>query len=195
MTTTENLLDTVKANSDQLNACDIPKPITVTIESVDRGSSKEQPVKVRVSGGYQPWYPCKTVRRILIGAWGENGREWVGKSLTLYCDESVKYGGVAVGGIRVSHMSDIASDMTFSVNLTRGKKGQVMVKRLKIDAPAKLAGYPADQFTTNLPAWRSAIAAGKLTAEQVISKAEQKGLLSDEQKAAIREPITEEAAE
>lgn len=190
MSDVDNLMDTVKANSDQLNACDIPKPITVTIEDVSRGPSKEQPVSIRISGGYQKWFPCKTVRRILIGAWGENGKGWVGKTLTLYCDDSVKYGGVAVGGIRISHMSDLSSDMTFSVNLTRGKKGQVTVRRLLVEQKQP---YPSEQFTANLSAWRAAIAGGKLTAEQVISKAEQKGLLSDEQKAAICAPVNEEA--
>lgn len=87
-------------------------------------------------------------------------------------------------------MSDLSSDMTFSVNLTRGKKGQVTVRRLVVEQKQP---YPVDQFTANLSAWRAAIAGGKLTAEQVISKAEQKGLLSDEQKAAICAPVNEEA--
>lgn len=179
MSSVENLLDTVKANSDQLNAVDIPTPITVKILGVSRGKSKEQPVRVDLDGGYQPWYPCKTVRRILITAWGENGSAWEGKSVRLYNDPSVKYGGVEIGGIRVSHLSDIESDFSLGVNLTRGKKGQVVVK--KLDIPS----YPDDEFDKNLPAWNKVIEDGKMTAEQVIARAEQKGKLTDAQKALI----------
>lgn len=186
MSEVENLLDTVKANSAQLNACDIPQPITVTIQDVRRGPSKEQPVAVHIDGGYQPFMPCKTVRRVLIGAWGANGKDWIGKTLVLFCDESVKFGGVAVGGIRVSHMSHIANDMSFGVNTTRGKKGQITVRKLEVKY------YPADKFAENLTPWRTAIAAGKITADQAISKAEQNGKLTDEQKAAIRAQANEE---
>lgn len=192
MSGVENLLDTIKANSDQLNAAELAKPITVKVLEVKRGASKEQPVSIKIDGGYQEFRPCKTTRRILIGAWGERGSDWVGKSMTLYCDESVKYGGVAVGGIRISHMSDIDSDLTFSVNLTRGKKGQVTVKKLVIATPKE---YPADQFAKNLPAWKKAIADGKISGEQVIARAEQVGRLSDEQKAAIIAPVETQQAE
>lgn len=176
MSEVDNLLDTVKANSNQLNACDLPQPITVSIVDVRRGPSKEQPVAIHIDGGYQPFMPCKTVRRILIGAWGDNGSEWAGKSMTLYCDNSVKFGGVAVGGIRVSHLSHINGEMVFSVNLTRGKKGQITVKRLEVKS------YPDDKFASNLPAWRKAIADCKMTAEQIISRASQSGALTEEQK-------------
>lgn len=189
MSEVENLLDTVKANSNQLNSVDLPQPITVTIQDVRRGPSKEQPVAVHIDGGYQPFLPCKTVRRVLISAYSENGKNWIGKSLTLYCDDSVKFGGVAVGGIRISHMSDIPNDMTFSVNLTRGKKGQITVRKLEV----KL--YDPAAFEKNLPAWRAAISSGKLTADQLISKAEQNGKLTDEQRAAIKAPIIEETPE
>lgn len=180
MSDTENLLDTIKANSDQLNACDIPQPITVTIQAVSRGKSKEQPVRVDLDGGYQPWYPCKTVRRILIAAWGENGSSWVGKSAVLYCDESVKYGGVSIGGIRVSHLSDISGDLILGVNLTRGKKGQVTVKRLEVKY------YPDAEFKEKLPAMLKAMQDGKMTREQVIARCEKTGKLTDAQKEQIK---------
>jgi hypothetical protein len=53
------------------------------------------------------------------------------------------------------------------------------------DAAAK-PFYAADDFEKNLPAWRKAIAAGKKTADDVITTVESKGRLTDEQKAAIR---------
>ncbi len=48
--------------------------------------------------------------------------------------------------------------------------------------------YPVDQFEKNLPSWRAAIAAGKKDAEAIIAMVSSKGVLSEEQKQAIREP-------
>jgi hypothetical protein len=62
---------------------------------------------------------------------------------------------------------------------------------MKLAAP--LIDYPEDQFAANIEPWLSAIKAGKITAEQVISKAEQKGKLTDAQKEQIRNP--QEAAQ
>ena len=59
--------------------------------------------------------------------------------------------------------------------------------------PAELPTYSAEQFAKNLPAWRSAIAAGKATADAVIAKASTKGTLTPEQMAAIRAPIEQPA--
>ncbi len=104
--TIENLSDTVKTKSDQLNADDlIAGPVDVLITGIRRGSA-DQPIIIDIAG-HMPFKPCKTVRRILIKGWGDNGHEWVGKSMKLYNDPSVKWAGVAIGGIRVSHMSDI----------------------------------------------------------------------------------------
>ena len=55
--------------------------------------------------------------------------------------------------------------------------------------PAELPTYSAEQFAKNLPAWRSAIAAGKATADAVIAKASTKGTLTQEQIDAIRAPL------
>lgn len=59
--------------------------------------------------------------------------------------------------------------------------------------PAELPTYSAEQFAKNLPAWRSAIAAGKATADAVIAKASTKGTMTAEQEAAIRAPIEQPA--
>ena len=53
-------------------------------------------------------------------------------------------------------------------------------------APAALPDYSQDAFDKNLSAWSAAIHGGKLTAEEVITRASTKGVLSDAQKAAIR---------
>jgi len=126
-----DLSDTVKPKSDQLNADDlIVGPITATISGVSVGST-EQPVKISLSDGLMPYYPCKSMRRVLITAWGADGHEWVGKSLTLYRDPSVRFGGVALGGIRISHLSGIESKMVIVLTTTRSKRAPYEVLPLR----------------------------------------------------------------
>ena len=55
---------------------------------------------------------------------------WAGKSMTIFCDPEVKFGGVKVGGIRISHMTDIESDMAVCLNTTKGKKGEFKIRKL-----------------------------------------------------------------
>jgi hypothetical protein len=182
-----SLRDTIVPKSDQLNSDTLlAGPITVTITDVRRGTA-DQPIDIHITDGHQPWKPCKSMRRALISAWGDNGKEWIGKSMTLYCDPSVKFGGVAVGGIRVSHMSHLQSDLSLSLTSTRGKRTPHMIKKLEV------VYYDAAKFDANLPAWIAAIAAGKATAEAIIGKVEQSGKLTDAQKEQIRNP--QEAAQ
>ena len=122
---------TLAAKSDQLNADDLMGgPVTVTITDVSVVAA-EQPVIIKITDGYQPWKPCKTMRRLMAEAWGANAAAWIGRRLTLYRDPAVTFGDGAVGGIRISHMSHIKSG--FTVNLTArrgGKKGAWHVAKL-----------------------------------------------------------------
>lgn len=121
----------IEAKSDRLNADDLlGGSITIQIEDVCAGSA-DNPVAVFYVGCKgKPWYPCKTMRRAMVAAWSDDGKSWVGKSCTLYRDADVIYGGVKVGGIRVSHFSDIDADMVLSLSEKRGKKAQYRFKRL-----------------------------------------------------------------
>lgn len=176
--TNNNLRDTIVPKSDQLNADDlIAGSITVKITSVKRGDS-EQPISIALDG-QRPYKPCKSMRRVLISAWGDDGALWVGRTMTLYNDPEVKFGGVKVGGIRISHLSDIPNDLSMSLTATRGKRAEYRVQKLTH------AAYPVADFDKNLGAWGKVIADGKMTAEQVISKAEQRGKLSKQQKQTI----------
>ncbi len=180
---TDSLKDTIVPNSDQLNADDlIGGPVTVTITSVRRGQSAEQPVVVGLSG-YRPYLPCKSMRRVLILAWGDKGKDWVGRSMTLYRDETVRFGGVAVGGIRISHLSDIGTRLTMMLTTSRSKRVPYTVDPLATMAMPGI--YPEGEFERNLPAWRKAISEGKITPEQLAEKAAARGMLSDEQIARI----------
>jgi hypothetical protein len=179
----ETLRDTIVPKSDQLNADDLlTGPMTVTITEVRRGD-KDQPVAIGIVG-HQPYKPCKSMRRVLISAWGDDGRAWAGRKMTLYCDPNVMFGGVKVGGIRISHLSHIDNDMQMSLTATRGKKAPYLVKVLSV------AMYPAEQFETNFPKWEKAIKENRITADQTIARAEQTGRLTDQQKQRLRDCST-----
>jgi hypothetical protein len=108
----DDVSDTIVPKSDQLNSEQlISGPMTFTITNVSRGSGAEQPISLFYSADpSRPFKPCKTMRKLLVDLWGKNAAKWIGKSMTVYRDAEVLWAGEAVGGIRISHMSDIASD-------------------------------------------------------------------------------------
>ncbi|MCJ2025519.1 hypothetical protein MKK52_14985, partial [Methylobacterium sp. J-067] len=50
--------------------------------------------------------------------------------MTLYRDNGVQFGGVAVGGIRISHMSGISSAMTIALTAAKARRVPYTVKPL-----------------------------------------------------------------
>ena len=141
-----DLTPTIKPKSDQLNADDLlTGPMNVTITNIKSGPT-DQPVHIHIEG-QQPYKPCKTMRRVLITAWGSDGKAWIGKSMTLYCDPTVKFGGIALGGIRISHLSHIDQTLNMMLTATRGRKTQVVVKPLIINLRqvASECGYTEEE--------------------------------------------------
>ncbi len=137
-----DLSKTIEAKSDQLNADDLmagPRTIEITKVSANQSSS-EQPIAIGYKGDNgRTFYPCKTVRRLLVSVWGANGNEYVGRSVTLYRDPTVKWGGMEVGGIRISHMSHIDKPVTIALTATRGNKKPTTVQPLVVrDEPKQL---------------------------------------------------------
>lgn len=134
----------VEAKSDQLNADDlIGGPRTITVRKVT-GNDGDQPVSIFYDGdNNKPFKPCKTIRRVLLGIWGRNAADYVGRSMTIYRDDSVTFGGLATGGIRISHMSHIDKETTVVVMKTKGKKAGVKVAPLVMQAAANAAPTPA----------------------------------------------------
>lgn len=137
-----DMTESIAPKSDQLNAEDLlTGPRTFTIAEVKRGSA-EQPIDVHlVEFPGRPFRPSKTVRRIMVGAWGPDASTYVGRRMTLYRDPAVRFGGQDVGGIRVSHMSHIDKPLTLALTVTRGKRAPYVVKPLADQpAPATEAG-------------------------------------------------------
>jgi len=132
--------ETTAPKSDQQNAEDyIGGPRTVTVESVSKGST-EQPVEVHlVEFPGRPFKPSKTVRRILVAAWGKDSTPWAGRRMTLYCDPTIKFGGQEVGGIRVSHLSGIDRRLTLNLTVAKGKRAPHVIEPLPDIAPEPTA--------------------------------------------------------
>lgn len=129
-----NLRATIIPKSDQLNADQlVGEPMTVTVTDVRVTSSDDQPVVIHYEGeNGRPYKPCKTMRKVLIFAWGEDGRQWIGRSMRLYHDPSVRFGGSEVGGIRISHMTEIEKEIRVNLTATKGKKALHTIEPLRI---------------------------------------------------------------
>lgn len=204
MNDVSSLKDTIVPKSDRVNADDfLAGPEHVKITAVKRGDA-DTPVAIHLEGR-KPYYPCKSMRRVLITCWGDDGREWVDREMVLFNDPEVVFGGVKVGGIRISHLSHLESDMTISLTKTRGKKAPFVVRRLdgaKVDKktaaePVEQPMYPADKFNENFPKWESLIQAGDKTADQILAAVQKGGRLTvgqvDRIKAvAVNPPAVEE---
>ena len=133
--------------SDQINADDlIAGPRTFTIEGVAINPGTEQPVQIKLAGEPRVWRPCKSMSRVLVAAWGPDASQYAGRSLTLYRDPKVKWGGMEVGGIRVSHMSHIERDMLLQLTATKGKRAPHVIKPLIAEVAAHPAAAPARKW-------------------------------------------------
>ncbi len=150
----------VAPKSDQLNADDlIAGPRTIRIERVSGSGNPDQPVNVHFEGdGGKPFRPCKSMRRVMISAWGPDAAQYVGRGMTLYRDPKVAFGGMEVGGIRISHMSHVEREMIMALTVTKAKRQPYRVQVLKADAPpAKKA--PDAKTLDSASAWATAFVA------------------------------------
>lgn len=186
------LLKTIEPRSDQLNFDDlIHSDKVITVTEVRVHASTEQPLSIHYQGDDgRPYKPCKSMRRVLIAAWGPRSEAWVGRSMRLYGDPSIRFGKDAVGGIRISHLTDIDGPKSYMLTVTRSRRAEYRVQPMD---RAELPPYPDDLFEQKLPAIRSTIEAGTMTAEQAIARLQQTGTLTESQRATVRAITTKES--
>lgn len=135
--------------SDQQNAENfISGPRTIKIRDVVV-TGGEQPVSIFFDGDdNKPWKPCKTAGRCLVAVWGDDEKKWIGMSCTIYNDPKATWAGVAVGGIRVSHMEGLTSPRSLMLSKAKGKREATVIKPLVIDKtvaekPTQFSDKPA----------------------------------------------------
>ena len=126
-----DLTDSIASKSDQMDYQDfLGGDRTVTVTEVRRGPSPEQPVEIAVAEFDRPWRPAKSMRRVLVAAWGPDSTNYIGRRILLFGDPTVKWAGTAVGGIRIKAMDGLDKPLTVSLTLTRGKRAPFTVQPL-----------------------------------------------------------------
>ena len=141
-----DMTESIIPRSDQINAEDLlTGPRTVTITAVNKGSL-EQPVNIVTAefGAGRPYKPSKSMRRILVSAWGAEASNYIGRRLTIYRDPDITFGRDKVGGIRISHLSNIEKRHEVALTVTRGKRATFTVDPLPDE--------PADNFAERIAA-------------------------------------------
>lgn len=184
----------ILAKSDQLNASDLTSgPRIVKITEVKEGSD-DQPVNVYtdVFGRSRPFKPSKTVLRILGKAWGKDTTAWVGKSMEIFRDPTVRWAGEEIGGIRIKALSHIDKAMSEMLPTSKGKYAKNTVAVLTVPAaeptptlnPADIATWVelltnAETTDELLAVWTSAGTAGVTRHPEIVAaKDARKGALS-----------------
>ena len=179
----DDMRQTIIPKSDQLNADDlIGREMTIKITGVDIRGGQEQPVSIHFEGDNgKPYKACKSMCRVMVSAWGPGSKKYVGRSMTLYRDPKVKWGGMEVGGIRISHMSHISDDMTMALTVTRANRKPFTVRPIQDRASgsnppsappsAEAAGAPSGAESRTDTLHRLCEQAGMVMA-QILAKAE-----------------------
>lgn len=81
--------------------------ITLRIKKVSKGKvvgaggKSNGKAMIAFDGAEKPLGAGTAILSTIAQLYGNDTKDWVGKLITIYPDPTVKYGGVAVGGIRV----------------------------------------------------------------------------------------------
>ena len=73
--------------------------------------------------------------------------------MTLYCDPAVQFGGMKVGGIRISHMSHMDKPQTMALTATRSKRAPFTVQPLSVSMSKAQEMINAYSATAVKAAW------------------------------------------
>lgn len=139
-----DMTESIAPKSDQLDAVDLLSgPRTFTIERVSK-NNPEQPFNFHLAEFPRVWRPGKSMRRIIVAAWGSDTTKYAGHRVTLFCDPSVQFGGELVGGTRISHMSGIDKPLKVPLLIKRGKSSMFTVQPLPDAAPVPKRDFLAE---------------------------------------------------
>jgi hypothetical protein len=140
-----DLAQTTAPKSDQQNYDDyVAGPKTVTVIEVKAGTA-EQPVEIHLAEfPGRPYKPSKSMRRVLVAAWGSDSTVYIGRRMTLIGDPTVRFGGSVTGGIKISHLSGIDKSVSVNLTVTRGKRAPHKVDPLPDVAPVRQRDWLAE---------------------------------------------------
>lgn len=167
-----DITSTTAPKSDQQNYDDyMTGAKTVTVAEVKKGTA-DQPVEVHlVEFPGRPYKPSKSMRRVLVAAWGPDASTYEGRRITLYGDPTVTFGGQQVGGIRIGALSHIDKPLQLALTVTRGKRAPFTVQPIRDEGALKphLSALTAATSMEELQtAWEAAVAEGVANAPAVV---------------------------
>lgn len=170
-----DLSKTIIPKSDQLNADDlISGAKIIKIRDIKGGTDEAQPVSIYFYGdNNKPFKPCKSMRRVLVQLWGADGLQYIGRRIKIFRDDTVKWAGVEIGGIRISHASHIPENTRVLVTTAKNNRKPMVIEMLPLVELKDLAGA------------KKAIKDGKVTLDAVLEKYD----LTEEQLKALTDGI------
>lgn len=117
--------------SDVVRAIDLgSKDHVVEIAKLERGKvtgaggKKSGKCMVWLKGKDKPLACGSTVLKSIAGIYGDDTRTWIGKSITIYNDPNVVYGGEKVGGVRVRPIAPKGAKPDAPIDLDAALKAQ-----------------------------------------------------------------------
>lgn len=88
------------------------------------------------------------MRRVMVQVWGKDGKSYIGRSMEIYLNPEVTFGGEKVGGIRISRMSHMDKPKTLVLTASRAKRRPYTVNPL--EAPEKVDNERIKAVIANL---------------------------------------------
>jgi len=160
----------IQPKSDQLNYDDVSggRELIITITDV-RVTNTDQPVSIFYEGCEKKAYkPSKGMTRLIADVWGPESDNWIGKSIKLFGDSSVKWAGKECGGIRIGAFTNIqTTGVKLFVTISRGTRRQMKIDYFKL------------QLTEIDQSWVDAVKADSTAIEQIESESYKAKILNN----------------
>ena len=177
---------TILSKSDQLNASDlIGNEMILTVSGVHLVSSPDQPMIINyIDDDGRPYKPCKSMRRVLVGLWGKDASQWIGRSVGVYNEPSVKWAGKEEGGVRIKSMSHIEKNKSVTTSESKHKKTTYLISVLQVEQKQREV-WPDDKFNAVFEKMKASIETGKADAPKIIAHLQKTADVTDAQKARL----------
>ena len=177
---------TILSKSDQLNASDlIGNEMILTVSGVHLVSSPDQPMIINyIDDDGRPYKPCKSMRRVLVGLWGKDASQWIGRSVGVYNEPSVKWAGKEEGGVRIKSMSHIDKNKSVTTSESKHKKTTYLISVLQVEQKQREV-WPDDKFNAVFEKMKLSIETGKADAPKIIAHLQKTADVTDAQKARL----------
>lgn len=160
------------AKSDQINAADLPRGVSIVARivstQVSAGAEQKMTVKLERLDGVpvKLFRPCLGMQRLMAEAWGTKRSAYVGRVLRLETDPDVTYGKEKTGGVRITGMSDVPASFTYTLKTGRTATRPHRVEKLTAPAPQR---QPANASSDPLAGFRAHLLRLTLTPDDVIA--------------------------